>query len=89
MYDSIPISEFQRHTKDAFQQATKDGYKYVTNHNDGVAVVVDIKLFEKLQNKAKNKAPKLHIDDFKGYFGSSDESSLELEAKAFKLWMKN
>ena len=44
----IPITEFQKNTKKAFQRAVQKKYRYVTSRNKEVAVVVDPKFFVEL-----------------------------------------
>lgn len=92
---AIPISKFQRQTKDAFEEATSNGYKYVMSHNDEIAVVVEPYIFQKMQEaynreeKSSGTKKRMHIDEFRGYFGKSDMTGLQLQKEALKLWMKD
>ncbi len=76
MRDCIPISEFQRHTKDAFQKATQNGYQYVTNHNEIIAVVMSVNFFNKLKKKIAKKY-NCPIVSFDKDFDKTDISRLE------------
>ena len=44
----IPITEFQRNTKTAFNKVKNRGYHFVTSRNKEIAVVMDPDFFRKL-----------------------------------------
>ncbi len=59
MLTVIPISKFQRQTKEAFKEVNKVAYAYVTCNSKMIAVVVSVKLFEKMEKSYIREMSKL------------------------------
>lgn len=82
---TIPISRFQRQTKQAFQQAVRGDFSVVTSRGDEVAIILHPKVFKNifaLQQKATRPATR----QIRGLFGKAKLSSKEMQKQSLKLW---